>query len=348
MSEEPSKSHVLVTGGAGYVGSVLVPRLLACGHRVNVLDLYLFGDQSLSEVRGHPNLTEFHGDLRDRALLVRALDGTDAVIHLACISNDPSCELDPKLSRSINYDAFLPLLDWSRELGIRRFVLASSASVYGISQDPNVVETHDRLPVSEYNRLKALCEDELFRRESPTFTTVAIRPATICGTSPRHRLDLTVNVLTAHALEKRKITVFGGQQQRPNLHIADMIDLYEQLLEVPAEQIAGQAFNAGNENLTVLEIAVTVKRTVENLMPELAPIEIETIKSDDPRSYRICSDKIRQRIGFAPDRKIEDAIRELVDAFRAGQIPQPLVDDRYYNVRVMKKLQAELCEFNTG
>ncbi len=327
---------VLVTGGAGYVGSVLVPQLLAAGYRVRVLDLYVFGEEPLAPVRRHPGLEEVHGDLRDDAVVRRALQGMDAVIHLACISNDPSCELDPELSRSINYDCFDPLLRQSVEAGVRRFIFASSSSLYGISDAPQVTEEHPRHPITLYNTFKGMCEDVLFGYQAPGFTTVSIRPATVCGVSPRQRLDLTVNILTAHAVERGIVKVFGGAQQRPNLHIADMVDLYQLLLQLPDDAIAGEAFNAGYQNDTVAHIAETVRRVVEAEMPERGAIQIETTTSDDPRSYRINTDKIRQRLGFVPRRTIEDAVRDLVAAFRAGRLPGALDDPSYYNVKRMK------------
>ena len=338
MSRTPSLSRVLVTGGAGYVGAVLVPHLLRAGHTVRVLDLYVYGDEPLAAVRNHPRLEEIHGDLRDDDIVRRSVDGIDAVVHLACISNDPSCALDPDLSRSINYDCFEPLLRRCVEAGVRRFVFASSSSLYGVSEAPQVTEEHPRHPLTLYNTFKGMCEDVLFRYQAPDFTTVSIRPATVCGRSPRQRLDLTVNILTAHAVERGTITVFGGSQQRPNLHMADMVDLYRQLLELPDAAIAGQAFNAGYQNDTVMRIAEVVRAVVEAELPERAPIRIETTTSDDPRSYRINTDKIRARLGFAPQHTIEDAVRDLVAAFRAAEIPDPLGDPRYYNVRQMKAL----------
>src|SRR5581483_11919689 len=214
---------VLVTGGAGYVGSALVPRLLEAGHRVRFLDLYLFGDDVLAGVRGHPNLQEVKADLRDRAAVERHLKGCDAVIHLACISNDPSFELDPALARTINYDAFPALVALSKSAAVRRFIYASSSSVYGVSDEPDVGEEHPLRPLTDYSKYKALCEPILLAEQSPSFTTVVVRPATVCGYAPRQRLDLTVNILTNHAVNLGKITVFGGEQLRPNIHIDDMV-----------------------------------------------------------------------------------------------------------------------------
>ncbi|HEY3788778.1 MAG TPA: SDR family oxidoreductase, partial [Urbifossiella sp.] len=228
------KHTVLVTGGAGYVGSVLVPKLLAEGHKVRVLDTYFFGRDVLSAVKGHPNLTEIPADMRDRATLDKSLKGCTAVIHLACISNDPSFELDPSLGKSINYDAFIPLVELSKKHGVQRFIYASSSSVYGIKEEENVTEDLPLLPLTDYSKFKAMCEDVLMAAREPGFTVLTLRPATVCGYSPRLRLDLSVNILTNLAVNKREITVFGGSQHRPNLHIQDMTDLYCETLKWPA------------------------------------------------------------------------------------------------------------------
>ena len=327
---------VLVTGGAGYVGSVLVPQLLERGYGVKVLDLFMYGDDVLGAVKDNPHLEQIKGDIRDRELLAETLEGCDAVIHLACISNDPSFELDPALSRSINYEAFEPLVRISKESGVGRFVYASTSSVYGVSDVPNVTEDHPLMPLTDYNRYKGLCEPVLLDQQSEDFTTVVLRPATVCGYSPRLRLDLTVNILTASAVEKREITVFGGTQQRPNIHIRDVVDLYQQMLEYPDDWIAGQTYNAGYQNHTLAEIAEIVRSTVIREMPELGDIPIETVASDDQRSYHISSEKIREQLGFEPARTIEDAVTELCGAFRAGLIPDALSRLSYYNVKTMQ------------
>jgi nucleoside-diphosphate-sugar epimerase len=328
--------QVLVTGGAGYVGSVLVPKLLAKGYRVKVLDLYLYGEDVLDAVKGHPDLEQIKGDIRERALLEKIIPGTDAVIHLACISNDPSFELDPQLGKSINYDAFLTLLAVSKHCRVKRFIYASTSSVYGIKQEENVTEDLPLEPLTDYSRYKALCEELLLKEQSPDFTTVVIRPATVCGYSPRLRLDLTVNILTNLAVNTGRITVFGGQQKRPNIHIEDVTDLYVQLLELPDEMIAGKIFNAGYENHRVSEIAEMVRKVVGK-----EELEITTTPTQDNRSYHISSEKIKRELGFEPKHTIEDAIKDLCDAFKAGQIPNPIDDIRYYNIRTMKHLQLK-------
>src|SRR5882672_5479217 len=210
--------RVMVTGGAGYVGSSLVPKLLDAGYAVSVLDLYLYGDDLFKDLRGNPGLREVKGDLRDPESVARALEGADAVIHLACISNDPSFDLDPSLGKSINFDCFRPLVKASKDAGVKRFIYASSSSVYGIKQDPSVTEDLPLQPLTDYSKFKAMCEEVLEDEREAGFTTVTLRPATVCGYAPRLRLDLTVNILTSLAVNKGQITVFGGDQLRPNIH----------------------------------------------------------------------------------------------------------------------------------
>ncbi|MCE5218671.1 NAD-dependent epimerase/dehydratase family protein [bacterium] len=331
----PELKRVFVTGGAGYVGAVLVPKLLEAGHEVTVLDLFLYGDHVLEAVKDHPGLKLVRGDLRDQALLREVLPGSDAVIHLACISNDPSFELDPELGRSINYDAFEPLVKISADGGVKRFIYASSSSVYGIKDEDNVTENLPLEPLTDYSKYKALCEEVLQRYQSQDFTTVTVRPATVCGYSPRLRLDLTVNILTNHAVNRGRITVFGGSQRRPNIHIGDITDLYVDLLARPAAQVAGKVWNAGYENHKVSEIAQIVKGVVGKA------VEIVTEPTDDLRSYHISSELIRRDLGFVPQHTIEDAVRNLVDAFGAGLIPNPLEDIRYYNIKTMQALHMK-------
>jgi len=333
---------VFVTGGAGYAGCVLVPKLLDAGCEVTVYDLMLFGAHGLPS---HPRLRVITGDIRDTASLARALPGVDCVIHLACISNDPSFELDPALGKSINFDCFEPMVAASRAAGVRRFIYASSSSVYGVSEAPDVTEQTPLVPLTDYSKYKALCEPILLRHQSPAFTTVILRPATLCGYSPRMRFDLTVNILANHAVNRGRITVHGGTQKRAHLHIEDMADLYARLLELPEALIAGEIFNAGCANHPVSELAEIVRRVVEEEFPRRRPIAIETTSTDDFRSYQIGSSKIAQRIGFVPKRTIDDAVRDLCAAFRKGLLPNSLTDERYMNVKIVQKLTSRLLEF---
>jgi nucleoside-diphosphate-sugar epimerase len=254
------------------------------------------------------------GDIRDTSKLAKSFEAIDVVLHLACISNDPSFELDEGLSRSINYDCFEAMVVAAKKAGVKRFVYCSSSSVYGVSDQPEVTEDHPLVPVSLYNKFKGMCEPLLFRHQSPDFTCVTIRPATVCGYGPRLRLDLSVNILTNLAVNKGTITVFGGKQLRPNLHIKDMVDVYELMIEAPAEKIAGQIFNAGYQNLSIAKIAEIVRDVVEQEFPEKKSIEIVTTESNDPRSYHINSDKIRRVLGYQPKHTVEDAVRDLCKA----------------------------------
>lgn len=322
--------RVLVTGGGGYVGSALTPRLLQAGYEVVVLDLFLYGREVLSSCHGNPRYHEVAGDLRDPQSVKEAVAGCDAVIHLACISNDPSFELDPQLGRSINYDAFRPLVQAAKQAGVRRFVYASSSSVYGVKSELNVTEDLTLEPLTDYSRYKAICEDILLEERQPGFCTLTLRPATVCGWSPRLRLDLAVNILTNHAVHKRAITVFGGSQMRPNIHIDDMVDAYLQSLRWSDEQIDGKTYNVGYDNLPVRDIAELVREVVG---PD---VTISTKPTDDLRSYHISSEKIRRDLGFVARRGLRDAVRDLQTAFIKGRVPNPLDDPRYYNIRTMQ------------
>ena len=250
-------------------------------------------------VKDNSDLEQIKGDIRDQALLGCCLKGCDAVIHLACISNDPSFELNPELGRSINFDAFEPLVRLSTDSGVRRFIYASSSSVYGVSEVPKVTEEHPLLPLTDYSKYKALCEPILLDRQAKDFTTVIIRPATVCGYSPRQRLDLTVNILTTHAVHNGRITVFGGSQIRPNIHVDDLADLYVQLLQLPDDKIAGQTFNAGYRNHTVTQLAERVREVVHQEVPGREDLQIVTTPTDDQRSYHISSERSPPRVGLS-------------------------------------------------
>lgn len=324
--------RVAVIGGAGYVGSSLVPRLLERGHEVTVFDLFLFHPTLFGDLTQHPRLRLIRADIRNAAEIRRALVGQDAVIHLACISNDPGFELDPALGKAINYDAFPGIVTAARDGGARRFIYASSSSVYGVREEPEVTEETPCAPLTDYSRFKLDCE--VYLREHPPqgMDWVVLRPATGCGYAPRLRLDLAVNILTIHALVNRKILVFGGSQKRPNIHVDDMADVYLWLLDAPRESVHQRVFNAGYENHTVAQLAEMVRKTVGD-----AGITIETRPTNDLRSYHINSDRIRREIGFVPARSIEDAVRSICDAHRSGKIPEPMNTDSYHNVRVLKR-----------
>jgi nucleoside-diphosphate-sugar epimerase len=252
---------------------------------------------------------------------------------LACISNDPSFELNPDLGKSINLDAFRPLLEISQNSDVNRFIYASSSSVYGIKEEPNVHEEMELEPLTDYSQFKADCEKILAEYQSDDFTTVTIRPATVCGYSPRQRLDVVVNILTNLAYHKREISVFGGDQLRPNIHIADMVEAYMTLLDADKEKIAGKIFNAGYENQSVSMIAETVKNVVGE------DVKLITTPSDDNRSYHISSQKIKDEIGFETTHTIQDAVEDLCAAFDKGLLPNSLEDEMYFNIKRMQNLE---------
>jgi len=321
--------NIFITGGAGYVGAVLVPRLLESGYKITVLDLMMYGEAVLPK---HPNLHSVKGDIRDQALLKELIPGHHTVIHLACISNDPSFELNPELGKSINLDAFRPLVEISKDAGVQRFIYASSSSVYGIKDEPDVHEEMTLEPLTDYSRFKADCEKILAEYQSDNFTTVTIRPATVCGYSPRQRLDVIVNILTNLAYHKREISVFGGDQLRPNIHIRDMVEAYMVILEAPKEKIDGKIFNAGYENQPVWELAQTVKNVVGE------DVKLITTPTDDNRSYHISSKKIKDELGFEATHTIRHAVEDLCEAFEKGLLTDSLENEMYFNIKRMQTL----------
>ncbi len=326
---------VLITGGAGYVGSVLVPKLLQAGYQVLVYDLFIYGDGVFDGVRNHPALSFIKADIRDVDQLDQSLRGVDAVIHLACISNDPSYELNPTLSKSINYDAFRPMVRLAKKHRVKRFVYASSSSVYGIKDDPEVTEDLALEPLTDYSKFKALCEQILLEEATDDFTSLVLRPATVCGYSPRLRLDLTVNILTNFAFNKGEIQVFGGAQKRPNIHIQDMAELYIEALRWSHEKIHKKIYNAGYENHTVEQLAETVRA-------EVGPhVQIRHVPTNDNRSYHVSSAKISRELGFVPQRTIREAVRELKEKFDEGKIPDSFSDSRYFNIKRMQEIHLQ-------
>ncbi len=325
-------NNVMVIGGGGYVGAVLVPKLLERGYRVKVYDLFIYGDHVFDSVKDNPNLKLTRGDVRDIGLLKEELAGAEAIIHLACISNDPSFELNPDLGKSINFDCFEPLVRAAQSSGVRRFIYASSSSVYGIKECDDVTEEMELEPLTDYSKFKAMCEEVLLRYAADDFVCLVLRPATVCGYSPRQRLDLIVNILTNHAVNRRRIIVNGGEQKRPNIHIEDVTDLYVKSLEYEDEKINGKIFNAGYENFPVSELARRVKEIVGS------GVEIIAEPTDDPRSYHISSEKIRSELGFVPRHTIEDAVRDLKNALEKGRLRDPMNNPLYFNIRRMQEI----------
>ena len=326
--------HVLVTGGGGYVGSALVPALLNDGYAVKVVDLFWYGRDVFSTVKEHKALRLVEADIRDSVRMAQEMQGVDAVIHLACISNDPSFELDPQLGRSINLDAFPGLVKAARTAGVKRFIYASSSSVYGVKDEPDVKEDTAPDPLTDYSRFKLECEQLLMDLAGDSGMTCAIlRPATVCGYSHRLRLDLTVNILTIHALVNHRIRVFGGKQLRPNLNIRDMVRAYRLFLQAPAAKIHGIPFNVGFENHSVERIAAMVKESLGD-----ASVTIAHEPTDDIRSYHVNSDRIRNTLGFVPQHTIQEAVDSIAAVYRAGGLADPMTNPLFYNIKRMQQL----------
>ena len=310
--------RTLVTGACGYKGTVLVPKLLAAGYEVTAFDTMWFGNFLEKTPGDRKGLTCITGDLRDISSL--DLSGYDAIIHLASIANDPCADLNPKLTWDVNVLATMQLADKAVRAGIQHFIYASSGSVYGVSEEPNVTENLPLLPLSEYNKTK-MCAERVLLSFSNEMAIQIVRPATVCGLSPRMRLDVAVNLLTMAALDARKITVFGGKQVRPNIHIDDITDLYIFLL---AHRDVTGIFNAGFENMSILEIAEAIANVF--------PTDIVTKKSNDPRSYRLNSDKLLAT-GFSPNKTVADVVSGIMAAYKNGDIKN---EDRFHNLRWMK------------
>lgn len=323
--------RVLVTGGAGYIGSRLVPRLLERGAAATVVDSLVYGATPLEACREASGFRLVEGDLRDRRAVGSLLreESFDAVIHLAAISNDPSSELDPELTREVNSEALRALMAAVKESGVPRFLYASSASVYGVRAEPEVSEELALSPLTLYARYKAEGEGILNDLCDADFCGVSVRAATVCGYSPRMRLDLTVNILTEHAVRRGAIRVFGGSQLRPNLHIDDLVDFYLLLLEADAAVVSGRAFNVCAANASVLELAELVRATVN---PELP---IERVPTDDLRSYHLSARRASDELGLRPRRSLQEAIREVAAALADGRLPDP-DHPIYRNVEWMK------------
>ena len=331
-------NKIFITGGAGYVGSRLVPFFLKNNYEVCVYDTMYFGSDHLGE---HQNLKIVEGDIRDTSKVANYCNGYDIFLHLACISNDSSFELNEDLSKTINYDCFEPMVIAAKKSKIKRFIYASSSSVYGVSKEKDVKEDHKLVPLTLYNKFKGLCEPQLFKHTDDNFIGVIFRPATVYGCSNRMRFDLSVNILTNHAIKNKKILVFGGSQLRPNLHIEDYCDAVKLLSECDYNKIQNQIFNVGYQNLSILDIANKVKKIVESKFDDIENIEIELQESNDIRSYHINSDKISEVLGFKPQKTIEFGISEICDAFKNGLYQDSFENINYYNVKKLKLLDAK-------
>lgn len=309
---------ILLTGACGYVGTPLAAELLAQGHTVRGVDIQWFGNY----LQPHPRLELVKDDIRNASSW--NLRGFDVVMHLANVANDPCSDLNSKLNWEVNALATMFLVERAIKDGVRQLVFASSGSVYGVKDEPEVTEDLDLVPISDYNKTKMVSERVLLSYTDKILVNI-IRPATVCGYSPRMRLDLSVNMLAMQALSNGKITVFGGDQTRPNIHLKDMIRVYLHLLE-KGRKMPG-IYNAGFENISILEIAKRVKKHV--------PAEIVVTPSNDPRSYRLSSKKLLST-GFAPLHTVEDAIEEVISAHREGRLE---MEDRWFNIKTMLKIK---------
>ena len=327
-----NNQKIFITGGAGYVGSKLVPKLLNLNFKVTVLDLMIYGENVLPN---NKNLKCIKGDIRDINLLEKQIPGHDTVIHLACISNDPSFELNPDLGKSINYDAFEPLVKVSVKSKIRKFIYASSSSVYGIKKEKNVTEDMKLEPLTDYSKFKGDCERILNSYRSDEFITTTIRPSTVCGYAKRQRLDLVVNILTNHAYHNRAIKVFGGEQLRPNVHIDDMVDSYIAILNADHKKINGQIFNVGFKNQSVNELASDVKQVIGD------DVKIINTKSDDNRSYHVSSEKIKKILGFETKYSVKDAVLDLKNAFEKKLLVNTFNDELFFNIKRMNNINLK-------
>lgn len=325
------KETILIVGGAGYVGSMLSKKLLDEGYKVKIFDLFIY------DIKFHPNenLEIIRGDVRNIILLEKALVNVDHVIHLACISNDPSFELDPSLGKSINFDAFEPFVNLCSKKNIKKFIYASSSSVYGLSEEKNVTEDHPLRPLTDYSKFKVGCEEVLSQFKQSDMIWTIIRPATVCGYSIRQRFDVVVNLLTNLAYNKEEMSVFGGNQLRPNVNINDMIESYLCVLKSDYKKTKYETFNVGYENLKVLEIAELVKKTINK------KVNLKILPTDDNRSYHISSGKIDKKLNFKMKHTVEDAIKELVDAFEAHKYTNPLINENYFNIKKMQNIDLK-------
>lgn len=327
--------RVCITGGAGYVGSQLVPYLINHHYKVTVLDNFWYMKNPFSEaITKHPNLKIVHGDIRDSDALYRAFAGQEAVIHLACVSNDPSFEMNPSLGKAINLDSFPGILDVVKTCKVSRFIYASSSSVYGVKNKANVQEDDTCEPLTDYSKYKLECEEILKRTNMNDVCWSIIRPATICGYSRRMRFDLSVNILTLQALKDQRITVFGGAQLRPNLNINDMIRAYDLFLRLPEQKIHREIFNIGFENKSILEIAHLVRDSLKFI-----GVSVEVQDTQDPRSYHISAEKAWRKLDFSPIYTLRNAIDSIALGYSYGLFTNPMTNSDYYNIRKMKELK---------
>ena len=327
------KEKIFITGGAGYAGSCLVPELLKKGYEVTVYDIMYYTDRFLPKTNS--NLQIIKGDIRDSKKILETAKGHDVFVHLACISNDTSFALDEKLSTSINLDSFEPMVKSAKDAGIKRFIYASSSSVYGISDKKNVTEDHPLVPLTLYNKYKGMCEPILFNYTDQNFEGVIFRPATVCGYAPRQRLDLSVNILTNFAINKGMIKVFGGDQLRPNIHIKDMVRSYIHVIESDFDFEKENIFNVGYNNFKVIDIAEKVKNVIGD------DVTIERVPTNDNRSYHVSSEKIKKVLNFQNEFNLDDAISDLKNAFSSKVLKDSLENKIYFNIKMMQSIKLK-------
>ena len=325
-------TNILVTGGAGYVGSMLVSELLRKKYNVTIIDLMIYGKNYFKK---NKHLKLIRGDIRNKKLLEKITKNQDVVIHLACISNDPSFELNPSLGKSINLDAFEPLVKISKKNKVKRFIYASSSSVYGIKKVKNVIEKMELNPLTDYSKYKARCEKILNKYGSDNFVVTTIRPATVCGYGLRQRFDVVVNILSNLAFHNREITVFGGNQLRPNIHMKDMVNVYLKLIKAPKEKINYEIFNVGGKNQTVMQLARDVKRIMGR------DVKIIKVESSDKRSYHISSEKILKVLKFKTRYTVKNAAKDLKNAFQKNLFNDPLKNKKYFNIKTMQAIKLK-------
>jgi len=318
---------ILVTGGAGYVGSSLVPKILDKGYDVRVLDLMIFGEQGLQKVKNNCEIVR--GSITDSNLVQKCLKGVDSIIHLAAISNDPCSNLNPKITEDVNFDATKKLVLTAKKEGIKRFIFASSGSVYGIQKEKNITENWPVNPLTIYASTKARAEKIVKNSNDENFVTTILRPSTTAGYSPRMRLDLVVNILTEQAINRGWLSIHGGKQMRPSVDIRDLTDFYASILDAPTEKIGGEIFNASKDNYSVMEIAQEVKKAVGK------HVEIRVESVFDQRDYPMVSNKITKVLGLKPKYGVEDSVKYLQEAFDQGLIPDPS-NPIYRNIETMK------------
>ena len=320
--------RVLVTGGAGYIGCILVKKLLEKGYAVRVLDQLIFGKEPLAELINSPHPDLHVGLVEDKYIVEKCMQGVDAVIHLSGLSNDPSCEINPELTRKSNIDATKIILDVAKANNIKRFIYASSCSAYGFTGDTVVTEESPLNPLTAYAKSKVDCENLIIPAASDDFVTVCLRKATVYGPSPRMRFDLVINTMTGMALSEGKITINGGQQWRPFVHVEDAADAYIFMLEAPKENINGQVFNIGdnNQNIKIIDLA----QEIRSVIPEA---QVELSESPDTRSYHVNFDKIN-RLGWKASKTICDGIVDIKEMFDKGQVKN-FRDLNYFNIKRM-------------